>query len=192
MNSTPTLPSALQSDALREARQRFISVWGDMASSWGISKTMAQVYALLYVTPEALDTDAIMAELDISRGNANMTLHRLMEWDLASKVDRPDRDTRKDYFSAEKDVWALTLKVIRERNEKEIQPVTQHLKSIAESLTAHEPTADEAALKAKMDEMVQFMQLFNTVVERMLPLIQTKDLGQIENLLKLLDAMRSS
>ena len=193
----PTPPPAppAASPTLLAARQRFIAAWGDMASAWGVSKTMAQVYALLYVSTEPLDTDHIMAELDISRGNASMTLHRLMEWGLASKVERPERDTRKDYYSAEKDVWALTLKVIRERNEKEIQPVMHHLTQIAQSLeppagSGRTPDADEAALKARIEEMAAFMQLFNTVVERMLPLIQAKDLKQIERLLKVLDVTR--
>ncbi len=189
-----TQPPTL-SPALLEARRRFIAAWGDMASAWGVSRTMAQVYALLYVSTEALDTDGIMAELDISRGNANMTLHRLMEWGLASKVERPDRDTRKDYYSAEKDVWALTLKVIRERNEKEVQPVMHHLNEIAASLetgTSGPADPDAAALKGRIEEMAAFMQLFNTVVERMLPLIQAKDLKQIERLLSVLDMTRRS
>lgn len=193
-HSAPPAPPL--SPALQAARQHFIAAWGDMASAWGISKTMAQVYALLYVSTEPLDMDHIMAELDISRGNASMTLHRLMEWGLASKAERPERDSRKDYYSAEKDVWALTLKVIRERNEKEIQPVMHHLTEIAASLERdadgqlRQVQPEEAALKARIEEMTAFLQLFNTVVERMLPLIQAKDLKQIERLLKVLDATR--
>ena len=69
-----------RNEAYTEALDKFVKLWGDMASAWGINKTMAQIHALLYAESQALDTDSIMEKLGISRGNANMNLHRLLEW----------------------------------------------------------------------------------------------------------------
>src|SRR4051794_39394998 len=66
--------------ALLEAQDRFIAVWGQMAGAWGISRTMAEVHALLYITGEPLCTDDIMERLEISRGNASMSLRALLDW----------------------------------------------------------------------------------------------------------------
>ena len=70
---------------LPEAKQKFIETWGKLGSEWGINRTMAQVHALLLVTPDALTTEEVMEELSISRGNANMTLRDLMSWGLIEK-----------------------------------------------------------------------------------------------------------
>ena len=78
------------------ARDEFVQLWGDMASSWGINKTMSQIHALLYAESDALHTDEIMSILSISRGNANMNVRRLLDWELIHKVQF--EGDRKDYF----------------------------------------------------------------------------------------------
>lgn len=65
---------------LVEAKKKFIETWGKLGSEWGINRTMAQVHALLLISPEALTTEDIMETLDISRGNANMNLRELIGW----------------------------------------------------------------------------------------------------------------
>ena len=87
-NHEPTTeePMNAQSEQYQAALERFIVFWGEMASNWGINRTMAQIHALLYVSEEALDTDRIMERLQISRGNANMNLRSLMSWSLVYKV----------------------------------------------------------------------------------------------------------
>ena len=107
------------------ARNEFVQLWGDMASSWGINKTMSQIHALLYAESEALHTDEIMSILGISRGNANMNLRRLLDWELIRKVQF--EGDRKDYFSAETDVWKIVNTIIRERQQREIAPIRARL-----------------------------------------------------------------
>jgi len=62
----------------QEAKIKFIQTWGSLGSQWGINKTMAQIHALLMISPEALSMDDIMEELHISRGNASMNLRSLI------------------------------------------------------------------------------------------------------------------
>ena len=82
---------------LVEAKQKFIEAWGKLGSEWGINRTMAQVHALLLITPEELTTEEIMETLQISRGNANMTLRDLISWGLVEKRHKPgERDAVKN------------------------------------------------------------------------------------------------
>ncbi len=67
---------------LEAAKQEFINSWGVLGTQWGISRTMAQIHALLLVTPDPIHAEAIMEQLQISRGNANMNLRDLMDWGL--------------------------------------------------------------------------------------------------------------
>lgn len=108
-----------------EAKQKFIEAWGKLGSEWGINRTMAQVHALLLITPTDLTTEEIMQELSISRGNANMTLRDLMGWGLVEK--RHKAGERKEYFYADKDVWNIARQVAKERRKRELEPVLKVL-----------------------------------------------------------------
>ena len=150
---------------LSHAIDRFVQLWGEMASAWGINRTMAQLHALLYATGAPLDTDAIMARLDISRGNANVNLRQLVDWGLVGKV-RLD-GSRKDYFVAEQDVWALTATIIREREKRELRPVVAELDAVRHSLDAA-TSEDEQGLRERLDNLVGFVRLFGQASEALL------------------------
>src|ERR1051326_7423062 len=109
------------STELRQAQDRFIAVWGQMAGAWGISRTMAEVHALLYITGEPLCTDDIMERLEISRGNASMSLRALLDWGIVERAHK--RGDRKEYFEAEQDVWALFRAIVRERITREVDQI---------------------------------------------------------------------
>ena len=77
-----------RSTGLAESQDRLIAAWGQMGSTWGISRTMAEVHALLYITGQALCTDDVMARLSISRGNASMSLRALVDWGVVQREHR--------------------------------------------------------------------------------------------------------
>src|ERR1700712_1419070 len=114
---------------LAEGKQKFIEAWGKLGSEWGINRTMAQVHALLMVSPEALTTEEIMEELCISRGNANMTLRDLIGWGLVEKQHKPGE--RKEFFFADKDVWNIARQVAKERRKRELDPVIKILDELS-------------------------------------------------------------
>ncbi len=114
---------------LSEARQKFIEAWGKLGSEWGINRTMAQVHALLLISPEALTTEEIMESLSISRGNANMTVRDLINWGLVEKQHKPGE--RKEYFFADKDVWNIARQVTKERRKRELDPVIKILDELS-------------------------------------------------------------
>ena len=87
------------------ARSLFIRRWGEMAASWGISRTMAEIHALLLLATEPSCTDDIMDQLAVSRGSASMNLRELVNWGLIERSHR--RGDRKEYFEAEKDIWQI-------------------------------------------------------------------------------------
>jgi len=112
----------------QEARQKFIEAWGGLGTNWGINKTMAQIHALLLISPQSLNADQIMQELQISRGNANMNLRALLDWGIILKINKIGE--RKEYFQAKKDIWELAKQIARERQQREIQPVLDMLHSV--------------------------------------------------------------
>ena len=98
---------------LAEAKAQFISSWGAFATHWGINRTMAQIHALLLISPNPITQDDIMEQLNISRGNVNMNTRELIDWGLVDRVLVPGE--RKEFFSAEKDIWKVRTQIIKER-----------------------------------------------------------------------------
>ncbi len=113
----------------KEGKEKFIESWGKMASDWGINRTMAQVHALLLIAPDALTADEVMAELNISRGNANMTLRALMDWGLVHKQLKSGE--RKEFFFAEKDMWVVVRQIIIHRKKRELEPMLKVLEELS-------------------------------------------------------------
>ncbi len=135
-------PSRTSDKILTSAQDRFIATWGQMGSTWGISRTMAEVHALLFITGQELCTDDVMARLEISRGNASMSLRALVDWGVVHRVHK--RGDRKEYFGAQSDVWALVQAIVRERMKREVQPVLVGLHELRDMTGVGATPADPA------------------------------------------------
>jgi DNA-binding transcriptional regulator GbsR (MarR family) len=114
---------------LNDAKQQFISSWGAFGTYWGINRTMAQIHALLLISPDPLSADEIMEELDISRGNANMNIRDLINWGLVQRVLQAGE--RKEFFSAEKDIWKVVRQIVKERKKRELEPMLKLLDELS-------------------------------------------------------------
>ncbi len=115
---------------LIEARQQFISSWGAFGTHWGINRTMAQIHALLLISADPLTQDDMMEQLNISRGNTNMNIRELINWGLVERVLLSGE--RKEYFTAEKDIWKVVKRIVKERKKRELEPMLQLLDKLEE------------------------------------------------------------
>lgn len=152
---------------LIQGQDRFIAAWGQMGTAWGISRTMAEVHALLYITGQPMCTDDIMDRLQISRGNASMSLRALLDWGIVSRTHR--RGDRKEYYGAEQDVWALFRAIVRERMKREIDPLLATLYEIRDL------TGMPASRASTRDELTQATVDHNKRLDAMLEFFRTVD-----------------
>jgi DNA-binding transcriptional regulator GbsR (MarR family) len=165
---------------LEEAKLQFIQAWGKLGSEWGINRTMAQIHALLMISEKPLDTEEIMESLSISRGNANMNIRELLNWNLVHKVLVPG--DRKEYFSGEKDVWEVAKRIARERKKREIEPVLQELKQLQDIENPNSPEAKQFVETVK--SIHNFAGKIDKSVETMLKADENWFFGSILKLLK--------
>ena len=135
------------------AKEEFIQAWGTLGTSWGINKTMAQIFALLLITPEKLSVEDIMSELSISRGNASMNLRALMDWNLVDKSTK--KGERKEFFHCDRDVWALSRKVAEERKNREIKPILKVLNKV--NMLEDDNTAETREFKRVTGELMEIV-----------------------------------
>jgi DNA-binding transcriptional regulator GbsR (MarR family) len=127
---------------LDEAKRKFTEGWGTLGSAWGVSRTMAQVHALLLVSSTALSTEDIMEKLQISRGNVNLNVRSLMDWGLVRKELRIGE--RREFFSAEKDIHKVATLILKERRRRELEPIMRVLGEISHVETSNTTSAAEA------------------------------------------------
>jgi DNA-binding transcriptional regulator GbsR (MarR family) len=159
----------MQEEPLEAAQSLFIRRWGEMAATWGISRTMAEIHALLYLATEALCTDDVMERLAVSRGSASMNLRELVNWGLIRRIHR--RGDRKEYFEAEKDVWQMFETIVRERRRREVQPIVETIERCLGMIEEgsgglrgpNRKTADGYA--KRFNEILEFCELMNTIFD---------------------------
>lgn len=125
------------------AKNLFIRRWGEMAASWGISRTMAEIHALLYLSPEPLCTDDVMEQLAVSRGSASTNLRELGNWGLIQRIHQ--RGDRREYFQAEKDVWTMFETITRERRRREVQPIVETIERCVSMIQSARPAGGSGA-----------------------------------------------
>ena len=170
-------PQADLSRTVRLAQDQFVATWSQMGSAWGISRSIAEVHALLFITGEAMCTDDVMDRPGISRGSASMSLRALLDWNLLSRSHK--RGDRKEYFIAEQDIWTMYRAIVQIRVKREIDPLSASLFEIrdmtADPSHANTPLTDipqaeptRAAHNKKLDEMLAFFELMQSLRQRFL------------------------
>lgn len=99
----------------------FVQTWGSIGSSWGIPRSMAQIHALLLASNEALSTEDVMETIQLSRGNVNINMRELINWNLVEKQNKLGE--RKEFFAANHNIMAMAQNIVQERKKRELQPV---------------------------------------------------------------------
>jgi DNA-binding transcriptional regulator GbsR (MarR family) len=139
---------------LTSTMHRCVLHWGEMASRWGISRSVAQIHALLFLSPAPLTADDIAATLDVARSNVSVSLKELQGWDLVS-VTHVLGD-RRDYFQARKDIWEVLTTIVDGRKRREIDPTILVLREFAAE--SKQDTETPAEVKERLNSMLEFLE----------------------------------
>ena len=117
---------------LSPVQRKFVLHWGEMGTRWGVNRTVAQIHALLYLSPTPLNADDIVDTLDVARSNVSNSIKELQGWGIV-KLVHVDGDKR-DHFESMKDVWEMFRVVLDERKKRECDPTMRLLQEcIAEA-----------------------------------------------------------
>lgn len=151
---------------LQTAQDLFIRRWGEMGQTWGINRTMAEIHAFLYITGQPQCTDDVMERLNISRGNASMSLRGLCDWGIVRRLHR--RGERREYFESLSDVWDMFSIIIAERKRREMDPVLETIKQCQRMIDEMSQGKSEAALitRQRLAGMQEFMEVTNKLFQQ--------------------------
>jgi DNA-binding transcriptional regulator GbsR (MarR family) len=137
---------------LSSVQQKFILHWGEMGTRWGINRTVAQIHALLYMSPKPLNAEEIADTLSVARSNVSNSLKELQGWGIVRRVHVMG-DSR-DHFESLKDVWEMFRVVMDERKKREFDPTERLLREcIAE---AEKDKETDEYTEQKLRELAEF------------------------------------
>jgi DNA-binding transcriptional regulator GbsR (MarR family) len=133
--------------------QKFILHWGEMGTRWGVNRTVAQVHALLFLSPQPLHAEEISETLSVARSNISTSLRELQGWHIVRAVSV--LGDRRQHFESMKDVWEMFRLILDERKRREIDPTLVMLREcVAES---GEESPRERYTHQRLSEMLDFI-----------------------------------
>jgi DNA-binding transcriptional regulator GbsR (MarR family) len=141
---------------LTPVMQRYVVHWGEMGTRWGINRSVAQIQALLFLSPDPLPADEIVETLGIARSNVSVGLKELVTWKLVHTTQK--LGDRRDFFAAQKDPWEVVRAIVEARRQRELDPTVGFLKDCAASLESDKETAPH--VKAQILGQLEFMETF--------------------------------
>jgi DNA-binding transcriptional regulator GbsR (MarR family) len=147
---------------LSPIQQKFILHWGEMGARWGINRTVAQIHALLFLSPRPLNAEEIAATLGVARSNVSTSLRELQGWGIVRVTHL--LDDRRDHFESMKDVWEMFRIIVDERRKREAAPTLTMLRDAVGD--AKKPGAADAYTRERLAEMLQFFELMNGWAEQ--------------------------
>ena len=159
--------------------QKFILHWGEMGSSWGINRAVAQIYALLYLSEAPLTADDICQQLDLARSTVSTGLRELQSWGIVKVVH--SLGDRRDHFEVISDVWEMFRKILEVRKQREFDPTLEMLQACVAELS-DDPVASEPIIE-RLKEMLDLFDLMTTVYEQVdqLPTERLKKMAHLGN-----------
>jgi DNA-binding transcriptional regulator GbsR (MarR family) len=139
---------------LSSVQQKFILHWGEMGTRWGVNRTVAQVHALLYISPRPLHADDIVELLDVARSNVSTSLKELQGWGIVQLVHVVG--DKRDHFESMKDVWEMFRIVLDERKKREFDPTMRMLHECI--VEAEKDKATDEYTEERLRELYKFFE----------------------------------
>ena len=139
---------------LSPAVEKYVLHWGEMGTRWGTNRTVAQIQALLYLSPRPLRADEIVDYLSVARSNVSTSIRELQSFGLVKMTHM--LGDRRDYFESLSDVWELFRVIIEQRKQRELNPTLSMLRTCAVEVAAEKDT-DEVT-KQRIRNMLKFVE----------------------------------
>ena len=136
------------------AVEQYVLHWGERGTRWGTNRTVAQIQALLYLSPRPLRADEIVDLLSVARSHVSTSIRELQSYQLVRMTHV--LGDRRDYFESLHDVWELFRVIIEQRKQRELNPTLTMLRNCAEQVDAEEET--DPVTKERIRNMLGFVE----------------------------------
>jgi DNA-binding transcriptional regulator GbsR (MarR family) len=139
---------------LTPAVEKYVLHWGEMGTRWGTNRTVAQIQALLYLSPEPLRADEICELLSVARSHVSTSIRELQSYGLVRMTHV--LGDRRDYFESIHDVWELFRVIIEQRKQRELNPTLSMLRSCVAEVETESDT--DPVTRERIRNMLEFVE----------------------------------
>ena len=167
---------------LTAVQKQYILHWGEMGTRWGINRTVAQIHALLYLSPHPLPAEEIAETLSVARSNVSTSIRELETWGVVRPVHV--LGDRREHYECTKDVWEMFRVIIEQRKRREVDPTREMLRRCVQEIDAKQPGADYT--RERIEAMIEFFEGMTALYEEMRQL----PTGTVRGLMKMRGKVR--
>jgi DNA-binding transcriptional regulator GbsR (MarR family) len=158
----PTSRTSLN-ETLQAVNTSIIEGLGQLASYFGFSKVMGQLFGALMLSPDPLSLDDLMALLGISKASVSTNMRTLEHMGIVREVWV--KDDRRKYYRAERDFWRILTNILSSRELRDVNQALRVLEDNAAQLQLAIPGMQEEELKLaefyieRLDQLQDFFRL---------------------------------
>ena len=167
---------------LTPVQEKFILHWGEMGTRWGINRTVAQIHALLFLSPVPLHAEAIAATLGVARSNVSTSLRELQGWGIVRAVHV--LGDRRVHFESTRNVWELFRTIVDQRKRREIDPTLETLRQALAGLDGARP--GDRYTRERLQELLEFFETMTELYDelRHLPVTALRSVARMRGKVK--------
>lgn len=161
------------SSKLKEVEDIFVETLGKTADALGISRAVAQLYAVLYLSPRPLSLDEMAERLKVTKGSVSVNIRILDSWQAVRKVW--ERGSRKDYYVAELDIKKIIINKLKDGLNRRIGEIMDRIVKIEEILDSSNKNAgnqEEKKVFSTYKERIKKIKDLNNLANKSLSLIK--------------------
>jgi len=150
---------------MEKIKEKFIEIIGNFGEGLGLNRTVCQIYALLYITPNPLSPSEIGRQLGISKGNVSINLKKLEEWEAVEKVWR--KGYARSLYRANDDIEGVIFQKLKTGIEKRIKRIEKSLKNIKLQMERKSRKSDKNIkyMKKKIFEIEKLMKKLSEIAK---------------------------
>jgi HTH-type transcriptional regulator, glycine betaine synthesis regulator len=148
---------------LQAVQDSMLDGLGQLASYFGFSKVMGQLYGALMLSAEPLSLDDLVELLDISKASVSMNLRTLEHLGMVRQVWVKGRGDRRKFYEAETDFWQIISNILAGREMRDVSRALSVMDDNAARLSnsmSKMSEADQELAKLYLERMEQMQSLF--------------------------------
>ncbi|MBU2601124.1 MAG: hypothetical protein KKA32_03020 [Actinobacteria bacterium] len=170
---TESEPVLTASPDLESVRRDFIEGMSRVAAFWGLPKAMGAIYGALYLSPEPLSLDDLVAYVGVTKGAVSTNVRHLARLGMVREEVRLGE--RRDFYSAEGDFWKVVKGVLREREKAEFDRALSTVRQCLDAVGAADHAPEETSLALHYQERLGQMQGFFSSLDTLVATVMRLD-----------------
>ncbi|MCA0453274.1 MAG: helix-turn-helix domain-containing protein [Chloroflexi bacterium] len=161
---------------------------GQLASYFGFSKVMGQLYGALMLSASPLSLDDLVELLDISKASVSMNLRTLEHLGMVRQVWVKGRGDRRKFYEAETDFWQIISNVLAGREMRDVDRalnvIGENAKRLAKSMDSMSEADKELAQLyiVRMEEMQSLFRFAQLLITSILGKAEEMDVSQVSRI----------